>query len=143
MPRMNKLSLGCAVISKEEHDRIIERIKRKDPSRTRPRSSAFTDGYPVACGQRVRTRVLEDAGTPSSTPHLAASPLALCCCKPGADEACKKPEPPKTTIWDVYKIAEKAVWLGAVEAPDKQSAIEKAAVEFKVVAWRLYAMGLR
>jgi hypothetical protein len=39
----------------------------------------------------------------------------------------KKPEP---TNWDVYKIAEKAVWLGTVEAPDKQSAMEKAAVEF-------------
>jgi hypothetical protein len=55
----------------------------------------------------------------------------------------KKPEPPKPTSWDVYKIAEKAVWLGTVEAPDKQSAIEKAAVEFKVDAWRLYAMGRR
>jgi Ser/Thr protein kinase RdoA (MazF antagonist) len=55
----------------------------------------------------------------------------------------KKPEPPKTTSWDVYKIAEKAVWLGTVEAPDKQSAIEKAAVEFNVDASRQYAMGRR
>jgi hypothetical protein len=47
-----------------------------------------------------------------------------------------KPEPPKPTSWDVYKIAKKAVWLGAVEAPDKQTAIEKAAAEFKVDAWR-------
>jgi hypothetical protein len=32
----------------------------------------------------------------------------------------KKPEPPKPTSWDVYKIAKKAVWLGTVEAPDKR-----------------------
>jgi Ser/Thr protein kinase RdoA (MazF antagonist) len=55
----------------------------------------------------------------------------------------KKPEPPKPTSWDVYEIAEKAVWLGTVEAPDKAAAIEKAAVEFEVDAWRLYAMGRR
>jgi hypothetical protein len=52
----------------------------------------------------------------------------------------KKPEPPKPTSWDVYKIAKKGMWLGTVEAPDKQSAIEKAATEFKVEAWWLYAM---
>jgi hypothetical protein len=28
--------------------------------------------------------------------------------------------------WDVYKIARKAVWLGAIEVPDKQAAVEKA-----------------
>jgi hypothetical protein len=32
----------------------------------------------------------------------------------------KKPEPPqKPTTWNVYKIASKAVWLGTVEAPDR------------------------
>jgi hypothetical protein len=30
----------------------------------------------------------------------------------------KKPEPPKPSIWNVYKIASKVVWLGAVEASD-------------------------
>jgi hypothetical protein len=53
----------------------------------------------------------------------------------------KKPEPPTPPSWDVYKIAEKAVWLGAIEAPDKQAAIEKAAQEFKTEVWRLYAVG--
>jgi hypothetical protein len=32
------------------------------------------------------------------------------------------------------------VWLGSVEAPDKASAIEKAAKEFKVIASKLIAV---
>jgi hypothetical protein len=52
----------------------------------------------------------------------------------------KKPEPPKPTSFDVYKIAEKAIWLGTVEAPDKQAAVESAAQEFKTEVWRLYAV---
>jgi hypothetical protein len=56
----------------------------------------------------------------------------------------KKPAPPKpTTSWSVYKVAKKAVWLGTVEAPDKSAAIEKAAQEFKIEAWRLYAVPRR
>jgi hypothetical protein len=55
----------------------------------------------------------------------------------------KKPVPLNPTSWDVYKIAEKSVWLGAVEAPDKRAAVKKASVEFKVDAWRLYAMERR
>jgi hypothetical protein len=55
----------------------------------------------------------------------------------------RKPEPPKPTSWDVYKIAKRGVWFGTVEAPDKQSAIEKAAAEFKTDAWRLYAVERR
>jgi hypothetical protein len=52
----------------------------------------------------------------------------------------KKPEPPPQPItWNVYKVAEKTVWLGTVEAPDKSAAIEKAAQEFKTEAWRLLA----
>jgi hypothetical protein len=49
----------------------------------------------------------------------------------------KKLEPPKPIVWNVYKFASKAVWLGAVEAPDKATAIEMAAAEFKVPAARL------
>jgi hypothetical protein len=45
--------------------------------------------------------------------------------------------------WDVYKVAKKAIWLGAIEAPDKQGAVEKAAKEFKTEVWRLYAMARR
>jgi hypothetical protein len=52
----------------------------------------------------------------------------------------KKPEPPKPTTWNIYKIASKAVWLGAVEAPDETAAVEKAAGEFKVPATRLMAI---
>jgi hypothetical protein len=52
----------------------------------------------------------------------------------------KRPQPPGPTSWNVYKIAKKAIWLGSVEAPDKQAAVEKAAQEFKTEVWRLYAM---
>jgi hypothetical protein len=52
----------------------------------------------------------------------------------------KKPEPPNLKIWNIYKVAAKAIWLGTVEAPDRRNAIAKASVEFKVEAWRLYAV---
>jgi len=55
----------------------------------------------------------------------------------------EKPEPPKLQTWSIYKVAKKAIWLGTVEAPDSQAAIEKAAQEFKVDAWRLYAVEWR
>ena len=55
----------------------------------------------------------------------------------------KNAEPPTPASWDVYKIAKKAVWLGVVEAPDKQAAVEKAAQEFKTEVWRLYAVARR
>jgi hypothetical protein len=48
----------------------------------------------------------------------------------------KKSEPPKPTTWTIYKLAAKAVRLGAVEAPDA-TAIEKGAAEFKVPATKL------
>jgi hypothetical protein len=53
----------------------------------------------------------------------------------------KKPKPPKPTSFDVYKIAEKATWLGTVEAPDKQAAVENAAQEFKAEVWRANYVG--
>lgn len=49
----------------------------------------------------------------------------------------KKPQPPKPTSWNIYKIASKAVWLGEVEAPDEAAAVAKAAAQFKVPATRL------
>jgi hypothetical protein len=52
----------------------------------------------------------------------------------------KKPEPPTTIVWKVYKIASKAAWLGEVKAPDEATAMEKAAAEFKVPANRLIAL---
>jgi hypothetical protein len=56
----------------------------------------------------------------------------------------KKPsEPSESTSWNVYKAVKKAVRLGTVEAPDKSTAIEKAAQEFKAEAWRLYAVPRR
>jgi hypothetical protein len=48
-------------------------------------------------------------------------------------ELAKKPELPKPIIWNIYKIAGKAVRLGAVEG-------SKAAAEFKVPANRLMAV---
>jgi hypothetical protein len=55
----------------------------------------------------------------------------------------RKPEPPKPTSWNIYKVAAKAILLGTVEAPDKKAAIEAGAKEFKTDAWRLYAVPLR
>jgi hypothetical protein len=55
----------------------------------------------------------------------------------------KKPEPPKPTSWTIYKIAARRERLGIVEAPDKATAIEKGAVEFKVPANRLMAVRRR
>ena len=52
----------------------------------------------------------------------------------------RKPEPPKPTSWNIYKVAAKAILLGTVEAPDKKAAIEAGAKEFKTDAWRLYAV---
>ena len=53
----------------------------------------------------------------------------------------KKPEPPpKPIIWNVFKIAAKAVFLGVIEAPDEATAIEKGAAEFKVLPNRLMAV---
>jgi hypothetical protein len=52
----------------------------------------------------------------------------------------RPPEPPKPLVWNVYKFASKAVWLGEVEAPDEAAAMEKGAVEFKVPAKRLMAI---
>jgi hypothetical protein len=53
----------------------------------------------------------------------------------------KKPESPKRTSRDIYKIA--TIWLGTVEAPDRQAAIEKVAHEFKTEVWRLYTVARR
>jgi hypothetical protein len=55
----------------------------------------------------------------------------------------KKTERPPLSSWDVFKIAKPSVWIGAVEALDKQAAVEKAAQEFKTEAWRLYAVKRR
>ncbi len=52
----------------------------------------------------------------------------------------EEPEPSKPTRWSIYKIAAKAVRLGAVEAPDAATALEKGAAEFSVPANRLMAI---
>jgi hypothetical protein len=41
----------------------------------------------------------------------------------------RKLEPANSIIWRIYKIADKAVRLGAVEASDEATAIEKAAAD--------------
>jgi hypothetical protein len=51
--------------------------------------------------------------------------------------------PTTPATWDVCKVAKKAIWLGAIEAADKQAAVEKAAQESKTEVWRLYAMARR
>jgi hypothetical protein len=55
----------------------------------------------------------------------------------------KKPEPPKAVTWDVYRAAHKPKIVGSVQAVDADEAIQKAAQEFKVDAWRLIAVPRR
>jgi hypothetical protein len=55
----------------------------------------------------------------------------------------KKPKRAPPSSWDIYRVAQKSVRIGAVEAPDKQAAIEKGSKEFKTEAWRLYAVARR
>ena len=45
--------------------------------------------------------------------------------------------------FDVYKAADEPVWLCRIKAPDKYAAIEKAAIEFKISIWHLYAVRRR
>jgi len=52
----------------------------------------------------------------------------------------KKPEPPKLVTWDVYRAAHKPKIVGSVQAADADEAVQKAAQEFKVHAWRLIAV---
>lgn len=52
----------------------------------------------------------------------------------------KKPEQPKLTRWTIYKVAAKQTWVGEVEAVDERGAVEKAAAEFKVPAFKLIAV---
>jgi hypothetical protein len=47
----------------------------------------------------------------------------------------------RSQVGDIYKIA--TIWLGTVEALDKQAAVEKAAQQFKADVWRLYAVARR
>jgi hypothetical protein len=51
----------------------------------------------------------------------------------------RKPEPPKPTSWDIYKVAAKGILLGTVEATDEGDAIEGAAKERDIPAARLMA----
>jgi 1,2-phenylacetyl-CoA epoxidase PaaB subunit len=55
----------------------------------------------------------------------------------------KKSEPPKLVTWDVYRAASKPKIVGSVQAADADEAVQKAAQEFKVDAWRLIAMQRR
>jgi hypothetical protein len=56
----------------------------------------------------------------------------------------KKLEPPgKPITWTIYRAVAKAIWLGTIEATDKDTAIQKGAQEFKTDAWRLRPSSLR
>jgi hypothetical protein len=41
------------------------------------------------------------------------------------------PQPPPLFLWDIYRAASKATWIGSVEAADANAAIEVAAIKFK------------
>jgi hypothetical protein len=74
--------------------------------------------------------------------QLTQVPTAVECNRPAAQNCrhAQKAEPPKPIRWNMYKIAANVVRLGTVEAPDAATAIEKAAVEYKVPATRLMAI---
>jgi hypothetical protein len=55
----------------------------------------------------------------------------------------KKPEPPQSVTWTIYKIAAKQTWGDIMEAIDKATAIEKAAAEFRLPATKLHAVPRR
>jgi hypothetical protein len=52
----------------------------------------------------------------------------------------KKPAPPKPVVWNVYKIASKAEWLGAVEALDEARRDGEGRAGIGVAAKRLMAI---
>jgi hypothetical protein len=45
--------------------------------------------------------------------------------------------------WDVFRAASRARWVGRIEAATADAAIEAAAVEFKMDAWKLIAVRRR
>jgi hypothetical protein len=50
------------------------------------------------------------------------------------------PRQPGAPTWNVYKFARRREWLGTVEAPDADAAIEIAAQKFRTPASRLVAI---
>jgi hypothetical protein len=56
----------------------------------------------------------------------------------------RKPEQPsKPIIWEIYRAAAKARWIGEVEAADEAEAIAKAAEQFNQPATKLMAVRRR
>jgi hypothetical protein len=83
----------------------------------------------------MRSRLLTPRSFGKGRGSVEGAYLAVDTCR-----VARNPEPPKPAIWNVYKIASKADWLGAVCAPDETAAMEKCAVEIKVAAKRLMAI---
>ncbi len=52
----------------------------------------------------------------------------------------KPQSPPPPSLWDIYRVANKARLIGTVEADNGGEAIRKAAEQFKTDAWRLMAV---
>jgi hypothetical protein len=52
----------------------------------------------------------------------------------------RKAKPLPRFVFDIYRAAAWARWLGRVVAPTADAAIEAAAVEFKTDAWKLIAV---
>jgi hypothetical protein len=49
-------------------------------------------------------------------------------------------KPLQRYVFDIYRAAARARWVGQVVAPTADAAIEAAAVEFKTDAWKLIAV---
>jgi hypothetical protein len=51
----------------------------------------------------------------------------------------RKPDPPPLSTWDVFKLANKAVWLATIEVANEHDAIAQVAKERGIPAARLIA----
>jgi hypothetical protein len=61
------------------------------------------------------------------------------CPRPSNDNK-RNAKPLPRFVFDIYRAAARARWLGRVVAPTAEAAIEAAAVEFKTDAWKLIAV---
>lgn len=61
------------------------------------------------------------------------------CLRPSNDNK-RSTKPRQRFVFDVYRAAARARWIGQVVAPTADAAIKAAAVEFKTDAWKLIAV---
>lgn len=113
--------------------RLLQREAFESPPLARPRPALCR---PSGWGQGLNTPIAEAQCLIGSATSL---PTRYCRNR----QATKQTAGAAACRLGCYTVAKKAVLLGAIEAPDTSTAIEKAAQEFKTEAWRLYAVQRR